>query len=197
MRQLAHPRTLHGLVAAVEQQSRVWLPLQMATGGSMLFSVLVGAAMAGLGLWLLHVASAENDGSLLLQGICLIGCGVFVATRNVQRTWPPNRHRGWEVNFEQRTLTPVWLSGYSTISLGPDFSLGCYLGSDVDQQPAWLLELRHVRRGPVATLMMVPVGGRGVGDARMMDRCVDRLAERLGIRRSGSLLGPTKTRQTS
>lgn len=191
-RPLASPRSLQGLAVAIEQQSRVWLPLQMAGGTSVVSSVLLGSSVAGLGLWMFIFSSAERGESSPLFGIFMMGYGVFLATRGAQRRPRGNHRRGWEVSFEQRTLTPVGLSGYSMISLGPDFSLGCYLGSDGDREPAWQLELRHARRGPVATLMLIPVGARGAGDPEVLDRCVNRLAERLGIRRSGaSLHGPS------
>lgn len=117
-------------------------------------------------------------------------------------TWALGRKRqrkmqqGWEVHFEQRTLTPIGLHGHSVITLGPDYSLGCYVGGD-GEEAAWQLELRHARRGPVAALALIHANAGKPEEMATLDRFVSRLAQRLEIRRSGAPLpglpGPENT----
>ena len=69
------------------------------------------------------------------------------------------------------------------------YSLGCYPAATRETGATFLLELRHVRRGPVAALTLVHLTSRQFqSNQRILDRCVNTLAERLQIRRSGAPL---------
>ena len=98
--------------------------------------------------------------------------------------------RGWVVDFQQGSLTPVGLAQRERIQMDPaQYSLGCYPAATRDTGASFLLELRHVRRGPVAALTLVHLTSRQFQrNLRILDRCVNTLAERLQIRRSGAPL---------
>ena len=72
------------------------------------------------------------------------------------------------------------------------WSVGVLAGTSRDRSEPyiWWLELRHQSRGPVAHLCTVTswTGARAVRED--IDALVDTLAQRLGIRRSGSRLQP-------
>ncbi len=73
-----------------------------------------------------------------------------------------------------------------------EHSLGCYVGSGAGHGTCFVLELRHVRPGPVAQLTSVTFSAVRQAawnqQLQQLDRCVDMLAERLHIRRSGEPL---------
>lgn len=185
---MARQRSLQGLAAAVEQQPRVWLPQHVAGGDLVTWLALLNVWAAGVGLFFFIVSSLRGGLFAWLVWLVVIGAAAVWATSAVLSARQSNKRRGWEVNFEQRTLTPIRLPGHSVITLGPDFSLGCYLGGEGGEERAWQLELRHARRGPVAGLALIHVRTGDPAEMKVLDRFVSRLAERLGIRRSGAPL---------
>lgn len=143
-----------------------------AAAAGLFFSIALSLSLSGLG-WLIWM--------LVLGALAAWASWALVQKR--QR----KKQQGWEVHFEQRTLTPVGLPGHSAITLGPDYSLGCYLGGD-GEEAAWQLELRHARRGPVAALVLIHANSGKPEEMAALDRFVSRLAQRLEIRRSGAPL---------
>ncbi len=189
LRPLVRQRSLNAWAGAIEQQSRVWLPLQLRGQGVGWQSVLWGACLVGATLWVQIFFSLDLDGVAALGSAVLIACCVGGATWYFQRAQRREAHCGSVADFQHRTLTPVGLSEQQTIELGPDHSLGCYLnGGDHDSSVAFQLELRHARRGPLAALTVVQLKGGSTEDIETLDRCVNRLVDRLGIRRSGAPL---------
>ena len=124
---LPRQRTLLGLLAAVEQQPRLWLPLQLQADQFWVWSVPFVAVMLVASLWSLvaDLLGAGLVGSLV--ALVLMAIGAAGATWGAMRTQRRRQRAGWEVSFEHRTLTPVGLPGRDTITLGPEFSLGCWL----------------------------------------------------------------------
>lgn len=105
----------------------------------------------------------------------------------------------WLVNFDARTFTPIGKSGEETITVNPiEYSLGCYLsfsGSGLEDplHSSYLLELRHIRKGPIAQICWLgfPAIDNGLvspADLARLDECVLTLTQRLGISRSGAPL---------
>lgn len=98
----------------------------------------------------------------------------------------------WLVDFAQGRILPVGRSDRESIVIDPnEHSLGCYVAGGSRSTPSYALELRHVRRGPVAQLSNVPLTGSGQrfeSEREQLDLCVDLLAQRLRIRRSGEPL---------
>lgn len=95
----------------------------------------------------------------------------------------------WLIDFVQGRISPVGRSDKEPIVIDRnEHSLGCYVAGGAKGPPAYALELRHARRGPVAQLSCVPLTGSGQrfeSEREQLDLCVDLLAQRLGIRRSG------------
>lgn len=185
---LPRRRTLPGLLAAVEQQPRLWLPLQLQADQFWVWSVPFVAVMLVASLWslLADLLGAGPVGSVV--ALVLMAIGAAGATWGAMRTQRRPQRAGWEVSFEHRTLTPVGLPGRDTITLGPEFSLGCCPAADGRDDRAWQLELRHIRKGPVAELTFIHVGAGSPEDLELLDRFMNRLAERLQVRRSGAPL---------
>lgn len=194
MRPIARQHGLNAWACAIEQQSRVLLPQRLQGQGVGWWTVLIGASLAGVALWMQIVVLLHLRGVVALGSGLLIGLGVAAAAWGLHRSAQRGRERGWVADFQRRTLTPVGLSEHQAIDLGPDHSLGCYLnGGAQDSSVTFQLELRHARRGPLAALTVVQLKGGSTKDIETLDRCVNRLADRLGIRRSGALLLPRNT----
>ena len=152
----------------------LWLEVlnAWAAAAGLFFSIVVSLSLGWLG-WLLWM--------LVLSALAAW------ATWSLVRKRQRKKQQGWEVHFEQRTLTPIGLHGHSVITLGPDYSLGCYVGGD-GEEAAWQLELRHARRGPVAALALIHANAGKPEEMATLDRFVSRLAQRLEIRHSGAPL---------
>ena len=108
---------------------------------------------------------------------------------------------GWLLDFAQGTVVRVGHGSEETIAIDPsEHSLGCYVAGGSSGAPSFALELRHVRRGPIAQLSIVPLKGHGQtfeGEREQLDLCVDLLAQRLGIRRSGEPLKKASHRRSA
>ena len=115
----------------------------------------------------------------------------------------PKATEGWEWNAQTRTLTH-WLPGelpaetavaheFHHLEPAMDWSLGIMQGvSDRHMREGeqnWVLELRHIRRGPVAILTEWQTTSRDRPRASDLDWYTDLLAGHLQIRRSGGRLG--------
>lgn len=186
-RPLIRQHSLNGLAAAVEQQPRLWLP-QHAGGGAWVPGWEVMSLWVAASGFLFSFVSSFRLGWVgwlvwMLALGALAACAAWALVRMRQR----KKQQGWEVHFDQRTLNPVGLHGHSVISLGPDYSLGCFPGGD-GEGGAWQLELRHVRRGPVAALALIHANAGKPEEMATLDCFVSRLAQRLDIRRSGAPL---------
>jgi len=189
VRPLLRQRSLKAWASAIEQQSRVWLPLQLLGQGVSVWSVLFGTGMAGAVLWLNTFFLLDLRGPAALGWGLLICCCIAGATLAFKRAQLRDRGRGWEVDFRRGTLTPVGLSHQQPIELGAEHSLGCYLnGGNSERSLSFQLELRHARKGPIAALTVVQLQSGNAADVEILDRCMNRLVERLGIRRSGAPL---------
>lgn len=197
-RPLVRQRSLNAWAGAIEQQSRVWLPLQLRGQGVGWQSVLWGTSLVGATLWAQILFLLDLGGAAALGWGVLIACCIGGATWYFQRVQRREAQCGWEADFQRRTLTPVGLSEQQAIEMGPDHSLGCYVkGGEQSNSLTFQLELRHARKGPVAALTVVQIKGGSAKDIETLDRCVNRLADRLGIRRSGAPLlsrGPATQR---
>jgi hypothetical protein len=189
VRPLVRQRSLKAWASAIEQQSRVWLPLQLLGQGVSVWSVLLGTAMAGAVVWVHTFFLLDLRGIAALGWGLLICCCVAGATLSFKRALQRDRGRGWEVDFHRATLTPVGLAQQQPIELGAEHSLGCYLnGGDSERSLSFQLELRHARKGPIAALTVVRLQSGNAADVEILDRCMNRLVDRLGIRRSGAPL---------
>lgn len=100
--------------------------------------------------------------------------------------------KGWVIDFAARTLAGQ--SGAAqTLALQPaqDWSLGALALPADDGSQTVRLELRHARSGPVAELVKLRFWqGRDDHALQDIDALADTLAQRLGVRRSGSRLAP-------
>ncbi|MFN7855907.1 MAG: hypothetical protein ACK5OA_04915 [Acidovorax sp.] len=108
---------------------------------------------------------------------------------------------GWLLDFAQGRVVRVGQGGKVSIAINPsEHSLGCYVAGGSSGARSFALELRHVRRGPVAQLSIVPLSGHGQtfeSEREQLDLCVDLLAQRLGIRRSGEPLKKANHRRSA
>lgn len=187
-RPLPRQRTLEAWATALQQQSRVWLPLELPSQNRALV-VFSALAPVGSSLWFVMLMSVEIPGVWAAVSSLVVGCvfvGAFLASRRAQRR---RESCGWDVDFQQLKFSPVGLPEFSAIEVGPDYSLGCYGGGgDHDSGMSFQLELRHARKGPMAALTVIHMSRCGPAELRILDHCVSHLAERLGIRRSGAPL---------
>ncbi|WP_147436329.1 hypothetical protein [Acidovorax sp. 106] len=186
-RPLIRQHGLNGLAAAVEQQPRLWLPQHAGGGAWVLWLEVLNTWAAAAGLFFSIVVSLRLGGLGWLVWMLVLGALATWATWALVQKRQRKKQQGWEVHFEQRKLTPVGLHGHSVITLGPDYSLGCYVGGD-GEEAAWQLELRHARRGPVAALALIHANSGKPEEMATLDHFVSRLAQRLEIRRSGAPL---------
>ena len=169
-------------------QPRVWLPEKLESAASrreiILTTALSGLLCSASVLWM----TGLKEGPAFWV-VALLCTGLIVLAMHLQ--WRGRQvRRGWIVDFQQGSLTPVGLAQRERIQIDPaQYSLGCYPAATRETGATFLLELRHVRRGPVAALTLVHLTSRPFQrNLRILDRCVDTLAERLRIRRSGAPL---------
>lgn len=187
-RLLTRPVSLAMWSAMLAMQPRAWLPENLESPVAKR-EIILTTGLSGLlcSAALLRVAGLQEGAAfwvvvLLCTGLILLAMHLQLQGRRVRR--------GWEVDFQQGCLIPVGLAQRETIRIDPaEHSLGCYPAATRETGASFLLELRHVRRGPVAALTVVHLTSRQFQqNLRILDRCVDTLAERLQIRRSGAPL---------
>lgn len=122
---------------------------------------------------------------------------------SISQALVPKASEGWEWNAQERTLTR-WLPGNLPAEVAmmqeshhlvpaPDWSVGVMQGSRRlhmrENQDSWVLELRHVRRGPVAVLTEWQTTSQNRPEMSDLDWYTDLLAAHMQIRRSGGYLG--------
>ena len=182
------PTSLPVWAGTLAMQPRAWLPENLESVASrrevILTTALSGLFCSASVLWMtgLKEGPAFWVVALLCTGLIVLAMHLQLRGRQVRR--------GWIVDFQQGSLTPVGLAQRESIQIDPaQYSLGCYPAAARETGASFLLELRHVRRGPVAALTLVHLTSRQFqSNLRILDRCVDTLAERLRIRRSGAPL---------
>ena len=182
------PTSLPVWAGTLAMQPRAWLPENLESVASrrevILTTALSGLFCSASVLWMtgLKEGPAFWVVALLCTGLIVLAMHLQLRGRQVRR--------GWIVDFQQGSLTPVGLAQRESIQIDPaQYSLGCYPAAARETGASFLLELRHVRRGPVAALTLVHLTSRQFqSNQRILDRCVNTLAERLRIRRSGAPL---------
>ena len=182
------PTSLPVWAGTLAMQPRAWLPENLESAASrrevILTTALSGLFCSASVLWMtgLKEGPAFWVVALLCTGLIVLAMHLQLRGRQVRR--------GWIVDFQQGSLTPVGLAQRESIQIDPaQYSLGCYPAAARETGASFLLELRHVRRGPVAALTLVHLTSRQFqSNQRILDRCVNTLAERLQIRRSGAPL---------
>ena len=182
------PTSLPVWAGTLAMQPRAWLPENLESVASrrevILTTALSGLFCSASVLWMtgLKEGPAFWVVALLCTGLIVLAMHLQLRGRQVRR--------GWIVDFQQGSLTPVGLAQRESIQIDPaQYSLGCYPAAARETGASFLLELRHVRRGPVAALTLVHLTSRQFqSNQRILDRCVNTLAERLQIRRSGAPL---------
>ena len=205
-----HPHLpLRALLQQAQTEEAIWLPdvltMPVPRRWAWLSWLLLGWVP-----WLM--VALELTPVLGLGGVLVLGLlGWVLCTCWGWRRWVvgssavaqedmPLEWDGWRVQFAQRA---VWRQGAALpwqppvpvpLMLEPAdlWSVGVLPGTSRDRSEPyiWWLELRHQSRGPVAHLCTVTswTGVRAVRED--IDALVDTLAQRLGIRRSGSRLQP-------
>lgn len=181
---------LDGLAAAVERVPRLLLPERLARPGSVWTLVVTVVLLAFfMGGALLHELGLDKPPGLW-AGATAIGAATAGALWWLQRA--RGRFVGWLIDFEGSRAVPLGQAISEPIALeGADHSLGCYVAGQQNTHVHFCLELRHARRGPLAELCTIPLSGGPQALAQQreqLDHCVDVLAQRLGIRRSGAPL---------
>ena len=188
LRRLARPASLAVWAGTLAMQPHAWLPENLESLVAKR-EIILTTGLSGLlcSAAVLRIAGLQEGAAfwavvLLCTGLILLAMHLQLQGRQVRR--------GWEVDFQQGRLTPVGLAQRETIRIDPaEHSLGCYPAATRETGASFLLELRHVRRGPVAALTEVHLTSRHFQqNLRILDRCVDTLAERLQIPRSGAPL---------
>ena len=182
------PTSLPVWAGTLAMQPRAWLPENLESVASrrevILTTALSGLFCSASVLWM----TGLKEGPAFWV-VALLCTGLIVLAMHLQ--WRSKQvRRGWIVDFQQGSLTPVGLAQRESIQIDPaQYSLGCYPAAARETGASFLLELRHVRRGPVAALTLVHLTSRQFqSNLRILDRCVNTLAERLQIRRSGAPL---------
>ncbi len=187
-RLLTRPTSLPVWAGMLAMQPSVWLPENLEPNASR-HAIILTTALSGLlcsasVLWM----TGLKEGPAFWV-VALLCTGLVVLAMHLQ--WRGRQaRRGWIVDFQQGSLTPVGLAQRERIQMDPaQYSLGCSPAATRETGATFLLELRHVRRGPVAALTLVHLTSRPFQrNLRILDRCVNTLAERLRIRRSGAPL---------
>jgi len=185
---------LHSVAAlskALPGVRRLLLPESLsAPRGPWAYAAIVAPTALFLGWKTLQIPGLDEG---LLSWVVAVAIGALAAVA----VWGLVRHerrlRGWYLDFDQCSAVAVGQGDVAPIALNAaEYSMGCYLSSGPGHGLRYVVELRHVRRGPVAQLTSVTFSAnrRATFDQELhqLDRCVDMLAERLHIRRSGEPL---------
>lgn len=186
-------RPLHSVAAlalALPRVPQLLLPEQLSEPAGPWVPVVTVAPVALILGWQLLMAPGLEEP--LARWVVAIAIGLLSGAAIWAMARRSLRPGGWLIDFEQRRVVPVGPGAQEPIVLDAnEHSLGCYLGGGSRSVPSCVLELRHVRRGPVAQLSVIPLAGSGKAfehEREQLDRCVDMLAQRLHIRRSGEPL---------
>lgn len=188
-RAIARPVDVASLAQLAQTAARLWLPQDLESpagaGGAVWRVAVVGVVLGWMLLQLPLLGEAP------LKWVTIGGSALVVAAVLWFQARRPPVRRGWELDFDNACLVPAGLAAQEPIHIDPaHHSLGCYVGSGNEHTQTYVLELRHVRRGPVAEISRIPMGSlplvAGRRELELLDQCVDTLALRLHIRRSGA-----------
>lgn len=161
-----------------------------------------GRALHGLAVLADGMGALQLLFWLLMLVLLAHGAGLawgWILAALLAAAWLMHRRRerraaGWEIDFAARTLRPAGVAGApQVLEPAQDWSVGTVGGMQSERGGyAVLLELRHARRGPVAELVRLHFWQGGEALSLDIDELADGLARQLGIRRSGSRLGPAE-----
>lgn len=182
---LARLRMLSVWVTAIEQQSKVWLPLGI--GGSSLAELTFLAPLCGISL-LVFVATGIMVLDLRAQylwsifwsvGVILVGGATFTLRRQFRQ----NQSRGWVLDFQSRTLTPWGLKRQDTLVLHD----GCRLSWEFFEpgKSATFTCTLILHPGSLGTRILLTRVTLLRGSRReeaLVDECLEHLNRRLGLR---------------
>lgn len=185
MPSIPRQRSLSGWVAAIEQQSKVWLPLSLR--GISLSDLTIIIPFYGF-VVLVMLATILMTFEIRAEHLWLVfwsvgAVAIVSLTVMLRRKFIRQKSQGWVLDFHKRTLTPVGMKGQSTIKLEPDHSLSWVIfdtGKTVEVRVSLVLHLEPTDVDVTLTEVCVQRGSRG--DAALIDRCLGRLIERLGLR---------------
>jgi hypothetical protein len=134
---------------------------------------LIGLASFVVGLF---AAQATFKGHQVLAWIALIGVLVGMV---LHWRWI-TKDAGWRVLFDERRVEPVGVRGDAQTLGTSGWSIQIAPGA---KRSSVAIDLRHENRGRVARLVDVRVSGKA--DTVNLDQLADRLAQRLGVARTG------------
>ena len=188
-RAIARPVDVASLAAMSSSAGRLWLPETLQRSQSSAAVVFCTALVSVLLGWTLLEVPALREAPL--KWVVIWGCACLAGATLWFQLRPSNVRRGWELDFDNARLVPAGLAAQEPIYMDPaHHSLGCYLGGGSESVQTYVLELRHVRRGPVAEIsrisMVSSTLAAGRRELQLLDQSVDTLARRLKIRRSGA-----------
>jgi hypothetical protein len=204
-----HPHPpLRDLLQHVQQDDEVWVPALIQSGrmGWLHWGVqtLENVHLLLYGMLLLGMFMALGVAWWVVAALAVVAVLVWLwRWKNpAQDHGLPLEWNGWRVDVPQRTLVRIGTlsdeaaQGIDTLRLEPldVWSLGVVMGDHQMSKyvHAWRIELRHRNRGPAAVLCSVRSTSAAKVVMQDVDNLVDVLAQRLGIRRSGSRLVPLK-----
>ena len=207
-----HPHPpLRALLEHMQHADEVWLPSVLPSGrhswmyraAQSLETVHVGLYVV-IGLSSFLAVAAAWWAAALLAAVAMGVVGYKRWSDPAQDHGLPLEWNGWRIDMPGRTLARVGAvqeegaQSIDTLCLAPTdmWSLGVVMGDTHTSKYmyAWRMELRHRSRGPVAVLCVVRSTSAAPVVVQDMDALVDAMAERLGMRRTGSRLAP-KPRQ--
>lgn len=185
MPSIPRQRSLSGWVAAIEQQPKVWLPLSL--GGGSLSDLTAIILFCGFSVLILLAATlmildvrAEN---LWLVFWSVGTVATVLVTVMLRREFIRRKSQGWVLDFHKRTLTPVGMNGQSTIELESDHRLSWAIFDTSKTNEVWFSLVLHLEPTDVDVSLTQVAVQRGSGrDAALIDRCLERLIGRLGLR---------------
>lgn len=186
-RLLAKPVNLEQLKEAARMAHRLWLPQSFVTFRAVspqlvfVFFLCVTVVL----LWLVAIDQA------------VAALAVFLCTflGYLPQLKLLSKREGWIVDFDDAYLEPIGVKKQGSVRIDPVFhSLGCYTTfNSYGQGACFLLELRHAKKGPVAPIceFEIHADSRGIVNQealQLLDACVQNIAQRLGVPRSGAPL---------
>lgn len=185
----AHRRlyTVQDMVNVCAIEPRLCLPSMVSVGKSWWLVVAATALLCMLGYAAMFAAWPPLAESRWVMAAWLLGWGLMCIRKIRSR---PYRIQ-WVLDITQRQLFRAGRSA-EPISLNTEHSIGCIPGPYSHGAWSCSVELRHKRLGPVATLFDLEVQaalGSSLGQQMAaLDHCLDMLARRLDIQRSGGRL---------
>ena len=208
----APQRPLRELLQHMQQDDDLWLPAVLNCGRQ--GWIYRGAQhLEAVHLWLYLLIGLNTFIAFWVAWWLVVALALAIAGLAWHWGWrqPAQAHglplewNGWNIDVAQRTIARVGVpQGEGTqdldvVHLEPAdaWSVGVLMGDSQTSKyiAAWRIELRHRSRGPMAVLCTVRSASAARAVLQDIDALVDVMAQRLGIRRSGSRLLPPKPRQ--